>query len=239
MGARARGQEGAGRVLVVVAHPDDAEFGCAGSIARWVAEGRQVAYLVATTGDKGSNDLAMTSERLAKIREEEQLRAAQVLGVDPVIFLRYHDGELEDTREFRREVVRAIRRLRPELLVTTTPLPTLNLYAGHRDHRTAGRVALDAVYPYARDRLHFPELAAEGLAPHKVLEVYLMWHEEPDLWVDISGTMDLKLKALRCHASQFSDPEEVEARVRQRAAELGKAQGLAYAEAFKRIQLPR
>jgi len=228
-----------GGVLVVVAHPDDAEFGCAGSVARWILEGRQVAYLIATTGDKGSDDPAMTSERLATIREAEQLRAAQVLGVDPVIFLRYPDGELEDSREFRREVVRAIRRLRPELLVTTTPLPTLNLYAGHRDHRTAGRVALDAVYPYARDRLHFPELAAEGLAPHKVLEVYLMWHEEPDVWVDISGTMDLKLKALRCHVSQFSDPETVEARVRQRATELGTAQGITYAEAFKRIQLPR
>lgn len=239
MGARARGGAGVGRVLVVVAHPDDAEFGCAGSVAHWVREGRQVAYLVATTGDKGSDDPAMTSERLATIREAEQLRATQVLGVDPVIFLRYPDGELEDTREFRREVVRAIRRFRPERLVTTTPLPTLNLYAGHRDHRTAGRVALDAVYPYARDHLHFPELLAEGLAPHKVLEVYLMGHDEPDLWVDISETLELKLKALRCHASQFSDPEAVEARVRQRAAELGQAKGIAWAEAFKRIQLPR
>ncbi len=228
-----------GRVLIVVAHPDDAEFGCGGSVARWVQEGRQVAYVVATNGDKGSNDLTMTSERLAKIREEEQLRAAEVLGVEPVVFLGYPDGGLEDTREFRREVVRAIRRFRPDLLVSQTPFPTLNLYASHRDHRTAGRVALDAVYPFARDHLHFPELLAEGLTPHKVLEVYLMNHEEPDVWVDISETVETKLKALRCHASQLADPEAVEARVRQWSAEHGRAKGVAYAEAFKRIRLPR
>lgn len=228
-----------GPVLVVVAHPDDAEFGCAGSVARWIREGRQVAYLVATTGDKGSNDLTMTSERLAKVREEEQLRAAQVLGVEPVVFLGYPDGELEDSREFRREVVRAIRRFRPALLVAQTPFPTLNLYAGHRDHRTAGRVALDAVYPYARDHLHFPELAAEGLAPHKVLDVYLIGHGKPDVFVDISETIETKLKALRCHASQFPDFEEVEGWVRQRAREAGRGNGMACAEAFKRIRLPR
>ncbi len=226
-------------MLVVVAHPDDAEFGCAGSVARWVAGGVEVFYCVLTNGDKGSDDPAMTPARLAGIREAEQREAARVLGVREVVFLGYPDGELEDTREARREVVRAIRRFRPDRVVAQNPFPTLNPYAGHRDHRHAGRLALDAVYPYARDRLHFPELLAEGLAPHKVREVYLIGHPEPDVVVDITETMERKLAALRCHSSQLRDPAGVEQLVRQRAADLGKPHGYTYAEAFRAIYLPR
>ena len=150
------------RILVVVAHPDDAEFGCGGSVAHWVADGREVFYCVITNGNRGSDDPAMTPERLAAIREDEQRAAARALGVTDVLFLGYPDGELEDTREARRDVVRAIRRFRPDRVVNQNPFPSLNPYAGHRDHRHAGRLALDAVYPYARDRLHFAELGAEG-----------------------------------------------------------------------------
>jgi LmbE family N-acetylglucosaminyl deacetylase len=227
------------RIVVIVAHPDDAEFGCAGSTARWVAEGRDVFYCIITNGNRGSDDPAMTPERLAAIREDEQRAAARALGVRDTIFLGYPDGELEDTREARRDVVRAIRRFRPERVVAQSPFPSLNPYSGHRDHRHAGRLALDAVYPYARDRLHFPELLAEGWQPHKVREVYLMGHEEPDLFVDITGTMEQKLAALRCHQSQLKDFASVEARVRERAADVGKPHGHTYAEGFRVIHLPR
>jgi len=227
------------RIVVIVAHPDDAEFGCAGSTARWVAEGRDVFYCIITNGNRGSDDPAMTPERLAAIREDEQRAAARALGVRDTIFLGYPDGELEDTRDARRDVVRAIRRFRPERVVAQSPFPSLNPYSGHRDHRHAGRLALDAVYPYARDRLHFPELLAEGWQPHKVREVYLMGHEEPDLFVDITGTMEQKLAALRCHQSQLKDFAGVEARVRERAADVGKPHGYTYAEGFRAIHLPR
>ena len=227
------------RILVVVAHPDDAEFGCGGSVAHWVADGREVFYCVITNGNRGSDDPAMTPERLAAIREDEQRAAARALGVTDVLFLGYPDGELEDTREARRDVIRAIRRFRPDRVVTQNPFPSLNPYSGHRDHRHAGRLALDAVYPFARDRMHFPELLAEGWQPHKVREVYLMGSDEPDTFVDITGTIDRKLAALRCHASQLKDFAAVEARVRERAADLGKPQGYTYAEAFRAIHLPR
>src|SRR5262245_26613269 len=227
------------RILVVVAHPDDAEFGCAGSVARWVADGCEVFYCLFTSGNRGSDEPAMTPERLATVREAEQRAAARVLGVKDVVFLRHPDGELEDTRDARREVVREIRRFRPERIVTQNPFPSLNPYSGHRDHRHAGRLTLDAVYPYARDRMHFPELLAEGWEPHKVREVYVMGHDEPDLVLDITPTMEVKLAALRCHWSQFRDIAGVEARVRERAAELGKPQGFTYAEAFRIIELPR
>ncbi len=225
--------------MVVVAHPDDAEFGCGGSVAKWVRQGKEVTYVILTNGNKGSSDRAMTSERLAKIREEEQLNAARTLGVERVRFLGYPDGELEDTRELRLAVTAEIRRWRPERLVTQNPFRTLNLYASHRDHRIAAGVALDCVYPLARDHLSFPELLAQRLEPHKVREVYLMWWENPEVVVDIGDTMDLKLKALACHASQMDDFAAVEARVRERAAQAGKAKGFAYAETFNRIVIPR
>ncbi|MBI4589526.1 MAG: PIG-L family deacetylase [Candidatus Rokubacteria bacterium] len=231
--------EGIRRVMVVVAHPDDAEFGCGGSVAKWAREGKEVTYVILTNGDKGSGDRAMTSERLAKIRAEEQLNAARTLGVERVRFLGYPDGELEDTREVRRDVTAEIRRWRPNLIVTQNPFRSLNLYASHRDHRIAAGVALDCVYPLARDHLSFPELLARGLEPHKVREVYLMWWENPEVVVDISDAMDLKLKALACHASQMGDFAALEARVRERSAQLGKPKGFAYAETFNRIVIPR
>ena len=227
------------RILIVVAHPDDAEFGCGGSVARWVADGCEVSYCLMTSGNRGSDDPGMAPDRLAVIRAEEQRAAAGTLGVRDVVFLGYPDGELEDTRDARREVVRAIRRFRPDRVVTQSPFGSLNPYSGHRDHRHAGRLALDAVYPYARDRLHFPEVLAEGLLPHKVRQVYVMGHDEPDTFVDITPTMETKLAALRCHRSQLKDFPAVEARVRERAADLGKPHGYTYAESFRALELPR
>lgn len=225
--------------MVVVAHPDDAEVGCGGSVAKWVKEGREVTYVIATNGDKGSSDRTMTSERLIRIREEEQRNAARVLGVERVRFLGYPDGELENTREVRRDMVAEIRRWRPDLIVTHNPNRTFNLFASHRDHRTTAGVVLDCVYPLARDYLSFPELIAQGLEPHKVREVYMMWGEDSDTVIDISDTLDLKLKALACHRSQFDDFAQWEVRIRERSAELGKAKGYQYAETFRRIAIPR
>ena len=226
------------RVMVVTAHPDDSEFGAGGIVAKLAKQGCDVTYVIVTNGDKGSGDRTMTPERLAKIREEEQRNAARALGVERVEFLGYPDGELEDTRDLRRDVTRQIRRWRPDLLIAQNPRRTYNLYASHRDHRITAGVALDCVYPLARDHMSFPELMPE-LEPHKVREIYLMQWENPHLVVDISDTIDLKLKALACHASQIGDFPSVEKRVRERSAELGRAKGYAYAEAFDRIVMPR
>jgi len=226
------------RVLVITAHPDDSEFGAAGTIAKFVREGRRVTYCVVTDGSKGSGDRAMTPERLAVIRAEEQRQAARVLGVEQVEFLGYPDCEVEDTRELRRDVARQIRKWRPDLVVCQTPNRSYNLGASHRDHRIVGGVALDCVYPLARDHMAFPELLPE-FEPHRTREVYVIQWETPQLVVDISDVIDLKLKALACHASQFADFPAVEARVRQRSQELGKASGFAYAEAFDRVVLGR
>ncbi len=226
------------RVMVVTAHPDDAEFGAAGTVARFVRQGAEVTYVIVTNGNKGSSDRAMTPERLAGIRESEQREAARTLGVARVEFLGYDDGEVEDTRALRLDVARQLRKWRPDLVITQNPHRTYNLYASHRDHRITAGVVLDCVYPLARDHLAFPELMPE-YEPHKVREVYLMQWERPHLVVDITETMALKLAALACHRSQFDDFAAVEARVRERSAALGKAHGLTYAEAFDRIQLPR
>jgi LmbE family N-acetylglucosaminyl deacetylase len=225
------------RVMVITAHPDDSEFGAGGTVGKFVKEGREVAYCIVTNGNKGSSDRAMTPERLASIRADEQRNAARVLGVERVSFLGYPDGEVEDTRELRRDVSREIRRFRPDLVVCQNPNRTYNLGASHRDHRTVGGVVLDCVYPLARDHMAFPELLPE-FEPHKVREVYVMQWNEPHVVNDISDVIDLKLRALSCHASQFKDFAAVQARVRQRSKELGAARGYAYAEAFDRIVIP-
>jgi len=162
------------RVLVVTAHPDDSEFGAGGTVAKLVREGKHVSYCIVTNGNKGSSDRSMTPERIARIREEEQRAAARVLGVETIDFLGFPDCEVEDTRETRMAVTAAIRRHRPDRLIIQNPNRTKNLGASHRDHRIVAGIALDCVYPLARDHMAFPELAAQGLEPHKVREIYLM-----------------------------------------------------------------
>jgi LmbE family N-acetylglucosaminyl deacetylase len=222
------------RALVITAHPDDSEFGAGGTVAKLVRDGCEVTYCIATNGNKGSSDRSMTPERLAAIRAEEQRNAARVLGVARVEFLGYPDGEIEDTRDLRRDISREIRRWRPDLVIAQNPHRTYNLGASHRDHRITAGVVLDCVYPLARDHMAVPELMPE-FEPHKVRQVYLMQWESPHIVVDISDVMDLKMKALACHASQFKDFAAVEARVRQRSQELGAVRGYTYAEAFDRI----
>ena len=228
------------RVVVVAAHPDDAETGAGGTVATLVRQGARVTYIIVTSGTMGSSDRAMTPDRLARIREAEQWNAARTLGVTHVEFLRYNDGEVADTRDLRRDITRQIRKWRPDLVIAQNPHRTYNLFASHRDHRVTGGVVLDCVYPLARDHLAFPELLPE-YEPHRVREIYIVkWQEEAhQLAVDISETMDLKLQAIACHQSQFPDFPSMEARLRERCAVLGTLHGYAYAETFDRILLPR
>ena len=224
--------------LVIAAHPDDVESWAGGAVAGLVGDGWRVVYLLCTSGDKGTHDPSEAPERVAARREAEQRAACRVIGAQEPVFLRLPDGELEDNRTLLRLLVGAIRRYRPDLLLThdaVTPWPP---YTCHRDHRVVGRVALDAAYPYARDPLSFPELLREeGLAPHVTPEVWLFCSAAPDHYVDISATLDRKIAARLEHRSQTMDAEALDRDWRRRAAHIGAPAGLLAAEAFKRLIL--
>jgi len=226
------------QVMVVTPHPDDAEFGGAGTVARWTGEGKDVIYVVCTNGDKGTSDPHMKPNELARIREQEQLAAAKLLGVREVIFLRHPDQTLEDTPEFRKEIVRLIRMYKPETVVTADPY---RRYIWHRDHRITSRVTLDAIFPYARDLLSYPDLLEEGLQPHKVKEVLLWGAEEPNYRTNITDTFDIKIAALRCHKSQIGDNPStgLKERLRERHKMLAQGEDYELAEAFYRVELRR
>ena len=222
-------------ILVVTPHPDDAEFGVAGTVARWTRKGKQVVYVVCTNGNKGTSDPDVKPDELAETRQNEQRAAAEVLGVREVVFLENPDQELEDTPEFRKQIVRMIRRYRPETVVTAD---TYRRYIWHRDHRIAGQVAIDAVFPYARDHLAYPDLLEEGLKPHKVREMLFWASEDINYLSDISDTFDLKIAALRCHASQVkSRAKDLEAWLRQRCRDLAEGEDFDLAEAFHREEI--
>lgn len=224
------------QVMVITPHPDDAEYGVAGTVARWAREGKAIIYVVCTNGDKGTSDANTKPEEVAKIREREQLAAAKLLGVREVIFLRHPDQSLEDTPQFRKEIVRLIRMYRPETVVTADPY---RRYIWHRDHRITGQVTLDAVFPYARDRLSYPDLLDEGLNPHYVREVLLWASEDPNYRSDITDTFDIKVAALRCHKSQIGQnpSPELEKWLRQRAEMMAEGEDLELAEAFHREEI--
>jgi len=175
-------------IMVITPHPDDAEFGVAGTVVHWVRQGKSVVYVVCTNGDKGTVLPDIKPDELAGIREQEQLKVAELLGVREVIFLRHPDQSLEDTPEFRKELVRLIRIYRPETVVTADPY---RRYIWHRDHRITGQVTLDAIFPGARDHLAYPDLLEEGLQPHKVREVLLWGTENPNYRLDITDTFSI------------------------------------------------
>jgi len=222
--------------MVVTPHPDDAEFGVAGTVARWTSEGKDVIYVVCTNGDKGTSNPNMKPDELVRIREQEQLAAAKLLGVREVIFLRHPDQSLEDTSEFRKEIVRLIRMYKPETVITAD---LYRRYIWHRDHRITSQVTLDAVFPYARDFLSYPDLLEEGLQPHKVKQVLLWGADEPNYRTDITDTFDIKIAALRCHKSQISDnpSTELEGWLRERHKMLAKGEDYELAEAFYRLEI--
>ena len=218
-------------VMVFIPHPDDAESRMAGTVARWAREGKDIIYVVCTNGDKGTSDPGMEPEKLAKVREKEQMVAAKVLGVREVVFLHHPDQTLDDTPEFRKEMVRLIREYRPETVVTVDPYRG---YLDHRDHRMTAQVTLDAVFPYAASTHSYPDLLARGLQPHRVKEVLFCGTGDPNHYVDITDTIDVKIAALRCHKSQVGDRPEMAERIRQRARMSAEGQDYELAEVFHR-----
>jgi len=222
--------------MVIIAHPDDAEFTMAGTVALWTRAGCRVTYVVCTDGNAGSHEPGMTVEKLAEIRRAEQRAACDVLGVDDVVFLGYADGQLEPSLQLRRDLVRAIRQTKPEVVLTGDPTALFysDEYINHPDHRAASLAALDAVAPAAAMPLLWPEAGS----PHRVRRVYVQGQEKANAWIDITSTIEQKIEALKRHASQVQgwDPADM---IREWAAETGKEKGVAHAESFRVIMLER
>ena len=231
------GHDGPKTLMAIMAHPDDIDFGSAGSVARWCAEGWTVYYVLATSGDKGTHDANLSPQELAAIREEEQRAAARVLGVKDVIFLGYPDGFLQATPELRGDIVRLFRKYKPDVVLTWDGFrPAFN----HHDHRNIGIAVRDAVFPAVRDHLYYPEHAVQGLEPSfRVDEMLLVGSDAPDYFVDISGFIEKKVDAILCHASQVQsrDRDEMLKRMRQQGRRPFRGRGLV--ESFKRVRIGR
>lgn len=228
------------RILVILAHPDDPEFFCGGSIARWTHAGHHVSYCLLTCGDKGTQDRSITPDALCSLRQEEQNAAAAVLGVDQVRFLDYPDGYLVPDIQLRKDITRVIREEQPDVLVTCDPtnLYVKETYLNHPDHRAAGQATLDAVFPAARDHLTFIELwRDENLEPHIVREVWISLPGEANVTLDVTEYWEMKLQALHHHKSQIGDPTLLEERLRSRYTPESTLENPRYVEKFKRLVL--
>ena len=226
-------------ILVIVAHPDDPEFFCGGSLARWVAEGHHVAYAIVTGGDKGTDDPTMTPQRLAQVRQVEQRNAGAVVGVQDIAFLEYLDGELVNNYDLQRDLVREVRRAKPDAIVTTDP-QTAHWGArgiNHKDHRAIGAAVNDAIFPGSSSRMYFPELLAEGYPPHHPREVYYAGPSSPNLWVDITDTIALKAAAVCEHKTQVKEPDNVLDRLRSGTFRMMADGSVRFWEAFRRVFL--
>lgn len=223
--------------MLIAAHPDDAEFGPAGTAARWIDEGSEGWLVCCTSGDQGGEDPDADPLALAALRETEQRAAAAIIGYTGVTFLHQPDGALANDLALREQLVRAIRTFRPDAVFATDPETIFYKGGGinHTDHRAAGIAAVDAVYPAARNPMAFPWLARGGLAAHVVRRVYLFWSDRSDTWVDVSATLDRKIAALRAHASQIHDGDALAERIRTWAAEEGKSRGMAAAEGLRLV----
>lgn len=233
------GWESQKTILVVLAHPDDPEFFCGGTLARWANEGHFIHYCLITNGNKGSDDPDITPEKLSSLREIEQKHAAEIIGVKNIEYLGYDDGTLISDLKVRKEVVRAIRQVKPDILVSCDPTNYFpnESYINHPDHRTAGQIALDAVFPASGNRMFFPELITEeGLQPHSVDEVWLSLTVQPNITLDITSTFEKKLQALHEHKSQIGDPDAFDKRMRTtRHTKDSSEDAPRYEETFKRI----
>lgn len=220
-------------VLLIAAHPDDPEFGCGGTMAKWAAAGKEITYVLLTSGDKGSRDPNLRPGQLATQREEEQRAAAKATGVKEVIFLRHPDGLLDNTLELRRQLVHLIRRHKPEIVVAIDPWKHYQL---HPDHRAAGQAALDAVWA-AREWHIFGEQLHGEEEPWRTKEVYLFWTDNIDYYEDVTDHIATRVAALTHHASQVGpDHEKLDKRIRERSAKVGEEAGYQYAEGFKLIK---
>jgi LmbE family N-acetylglucosaminyl deacetylase len=230
---------GVERILVVTAHPDDVDFGAAGSVATWTASGIAVTYCLVTDGEAGGTDQSMPRPRMAELRRREQTAAAKEVGVTDLRFLGHPDGRVEPTLALRRDLARVIREHRPQRVVAQAPERNYQrIHASHPDHLATGEAALGAVYPDARNPFAHPELLEEGLEPWSVAEVYLMAFADPDVLVDITSTIDRKVAALLHHESQIADPAPMDTLLRDWAAANARRGGLGegrFAEGFRRI----
>ena len=224
--------------MVIVAHPDDIEFSCAGTIARWVKAGSRVAYVLCTSGEVGIAESGMTKDKAVKIREKEQLAAAEIVGVEDVVFLREPDGMLQPSLDLRKKLVREIRRFKPEIVICGDPTIVWagDTYINHPDHRAAATAALDAIFPAAGQPNLFEELEEEGVTAHKPRKVYVTGWSGTDLFVNIEDTIDQKITALRAHKSQMKDWDP-EPRIKEWAAERGQGKEMAYAEGYRVVTL--
>ena len=223
--------------MVIAGHPDDADFGPAGTAARWIDAGSAGWLVCCTSGDQGGEDPFADPLELAALREREQRAAAEVIGYEGVTFLHQPDGALVNDLALREHLVREIRTFKPDAVLCTDPEAVFHRGGGvnHTDHRAAGMAAVDAVYPAARNPMAFPALARDGLDKHVVRRLYLFWSERPDVWVDITDTVERKLAALAAHASQIREPARLEQRIREWAAEEGQPVGVGAAEALRLI----
>jgi LmbE family N-acetylglucosaminyl deacetylase len=233
--------EGKQKILVILAHPDDPEFFCGATIRRWTQMGHEVKYCLLTRGDKGSNDRSMRSFDLAVLREGEQKAAAQEVGVCSVRFLDYEDGYLVPTIETRKRVTRLVREERPDVVVSCDPT---NLFPNeasinHPDHRAAGQIVVDAIFPATGNPMFFPELLIEGLEPHSVREVWLSVTGQPNVVIDVTATWDDKIRALKKHVSQIGDPAKLEERMRSRRTPDSTPENPRYEEKFRRFVFNR
>lgn len=228
------------RVLVVAAHPDDADFGVAGTTAWLTDSGIEVGYCIVTDGDAGGFDPSVPRSDIPRIRREEQRAAGKVVGVSNIEFLGYPDGGLVVSLDLRRDLARSIRRFRPQRVICPSPERNLSrIQASHPDHLATGEAALSAVYPDSRNPFAFPELLEQGFEPHTVGEVWLMAHPSADRFVDITDSLDRKISALLCHESQITEPDALEARIREWTAATAKAGGLPegrFAEGFRVVE---
>jgi LmbE family N-acetylglucosaminyl deacetylase len=227
------------RALIVMAHPDDPEFGAGGTSAKWSRDGVEIGYVIVTDGCKGSDDPEMTWEKLIPIRQQEQRAAAGALGVRQVTFLTHRDGELTNSLEVRRDICREVRRFKPDVVFTHDPTTRYGFpgFINHNDHRATGDATLDAIFPAAGNRLYFPELAALGFEPHQVRMVLLTGNPNPDYFVDITETFETKIESLRQHKSQIKDVDGLAKRMGERHAKIGEAHNMKYAEAFKSLRM--
>jgi len=232
-------------ILGVGAHPDDMDFTASGTIAKFAAEGHDCYYLVCTDGSRGSNDPNMTHQKLAEIRRKEQLKAGRILDLKDILFLDHMDTQLNCDHKLKEDIVAIIRKIKPELVITWDPTCFYVIqspwgegsFVNHSDHRACGQATMDACFPYARDRLTYPDHEAEGLSPHTVRELWLITFEKSNHIVDITSTFEKKWQAILCHESQIDDVEGTKKRVRKRAETFGREKGYQYAEGFIRLIL--
>ncbi|MFP4499217.1 MAG: PIG-L deacetylase family protein [Vulcanimicrobiota bacterium] len=230
------------RILTIGAHPDDADFGTAGTMQKFAREGYEIYYLICTNGDKGGARNSHTPGDLVRIRRREQKNAASMVNAREVFFLNNSDGELVPDKNLKREIVRVIRKVKPDKVFSFDPanLTFESFYLFHTDHRAVAVSVFDSIYPAAKNIMYFPELLDEGLEPHKVKELFTYGTHKPNIWFDISADMDKKLEMIKCHASQFQAKrfEEVRKHIYDIAREAGAHKGYGLAEAFRVITFP-